>query len=307
MTPLDILNFSLLALSIVAALLTLFDRAYHAVSRPKVWLPRFRTRIVPSHIRLVDAQTNEAVVGARVAIVRADGSLLARKTSDFNGLVTVALKPGTYRLVPDTQRLAIVPGFGLELRAEEKLYEGGELIIGDPPLPVWLAVPLRPTEKMVTSSAVRLMLMWQAIQHAGRYAAWPLLLMGAGLNTVLLVRYPQGFYIALESMYVLLVLVVIILEFRFRPSRGLVRDALTHVPLDLAVVRVYSSQANKLVLTRVTDSRGRFFALPPAGKYNLVVSKTGYSSYTQEGVEVTRGHGGALDITAELVPITGNA
>jgi hypothetical protein len=79
--------------------------------------------------------------------------------------------------------------------------------------------------------------LWQAIQHWGRVLSWPLIIAGALLNTALVFLSPAFVYLGIEMLYVLLVVVKIVLEVRMRPAYGLVRDAITHIPLELAVVR----------------------------------------------------------------------
>ena len=80
-------------------------------------------------------------------------------------------------------------------------------------------------------------------------------------------------------------------------------DAITHVPLDLAVVRLYEQGTNRLVMTRVADNQGRFFALPPPGRYTVTVTKPGYASFARENIEITAAHDAKLQMKVDLMPV----
>lgn len=60
---------------------------------------------------------------------------------------------------------------------------------------------------------------------------------------------------------------------RKRANWGVVYNSVTKKPVDLAIVRVYRSDTNKIVQTRVTDKQGRYlFNLRP-GRYYITVEK----------------------------------
>ncbi len=145
--------------------------------------------------------------------------------------------------------------------------------------------------------------MWQVVQHEGHVLSWPLFIGGSFLNTVLLLWVPGSLFLLLEMFYVGLVAVKIVLEVRLRPSYGFVRDAITHVPLDLAVVRLYELGTNRLVMTRVADNQGRFFALPPPGRYTVTVTKPGYASFARENIEISAAHDAKLQMKVDLMPV----
>ncbi|MFH1173026.1 MAG: hypothetical protein V1692_00680, partial [bacterium] len=65
---------------------------------------------------------------------------------------------------------------------------------------------------------------------------------------------------------------------RRRRGWGVVYNSLTKQPVDLAVVRLYSKDTNKLIQTKVTDKSGRFlFVVKEPGKYHLTVTKPEYA------------------------------
>ena len=63
---------------------------------------------------------------------------------------------------------------------------------------------------------------------------------------------------------------------RKRKSWGTVYNAVSKLPMDLAIVRLYDSTDGRLVQTRVTDKYGRFVFLPPPGSYRIEVVKPNY-------------------------------
>jgi hypothetical protein len=63
-----------------------------------------------------------------------------------------------------------------------------------------------------------------------------------------------------------------------RRAFGVVYNSMTKVPVDLAIVRLYSIPDNVLVKTTITDFGGRYFILAAPGKYRLEVSKSQFTS-----------------------------
>jgi hypothetical protein len=62
-----------------------------------------------------------------------------------------------------------------------------------------------------------------------------------------------------------------------RKGWGVVYNSLSKMPVDLAIVRLYNKETNKLVQTRVTDREGRFAFFVNPGKYNIVVLKPDFT------------------------------
>ena len=103
----------------------------------------------------------------------------------------------------------------------------------------------------------------------------------------------------------------------FRKKRkkwGIVYDALSKKPIDLAVVRLYSQANRKLVQTKVTDKEGRYILMArKPGKYYLTVEKPGYvypTQYLREDKQDIKYldlyHGEAIEVTEEKTVITAN-
>lgn len=58
---------------------------------------------------------------------------------------------------------------------------------------------------------------------------------------------------------------------------GMVQNALTRLPVDLAIVRLQFSDTKKTIRTAVTDRLGRFYLFAPQGAYEVDVTKPGFT------------------------------
>jgi len=61
-----------------------------------------------------------------------------------------------------------------------------------------------------------------------------------------------------------------------RKGFGQVFESLSKRPIDLALVRVIDETRGRVIMTRVTDSAGRFLAMVPPGRYRMSVNKAGF-------------------------------
>ena len=64
---------------------------------------------------------------------------------------------------------------------------------------------------------------------------------------------------------------------RRRKQWGMVYNAITKMPIDLAMVRLIDAATNRIVQSRVTDRAGRYQFFAEAGKYKLEVAKADYN------------------------------
>ena len=110
---------------------------------------------------------------------------------------------------------------------------------------------------------------------------------------------------------------------RRRKGFGVVYNAISKIPVDLATVRLYrlpddvslegEIPQGKLVKSRVTDKKGRFFFLVPPGTYRLAVTKTGHSFPTEylademsDGEYLDVYHGEVIRVDAEEAFVAAN-
>ena len=100
-----------------------------------------------------------------------------------------------------------------------------------------------------------------------------------GFSALTLLTYLQGF----------LTQPLFLFARRRRKSWGVVYSSLTKLPIDLALVRLFSAspqgEKDRLIQTRVTDTKGRYLLLVSPGTYRIEVRKPGYTfpSYFLQG------------------------
>jgi hypothetical protein len=63
---------------------------------------------------------------------------------------------------------------------------------------------------------------------------------------------------------------------RRRKKWGIVYDAITKKPVDLAIVRLIDDKTGKIIRSMVTDPEGRYFFIVQSGSYRMTVAKNGY-------------------------------
>lgn len=69
---------------------------------------------------------------------------------------------------------------------------------------------------------------------------------------------------------------IFLVGYRRRKKWGMVYNALTKLPIDLAVVRLYDAKTNRMVQSHVTDSEGRYAFFVDPGLYRIEVIKPGF-------------------------------
>ena len=100
---------------------------------------------------------------------------------------------------------------------------------------------------------------------------------------------------------------------RKRQKWGVVYNALSKQPVDLAIVRLYRQEDGRLVQSRVTDNLGRYNFLAAPGRYYLTVTKPKFSfpsQYLKTAKEDAKYldlyHGQTVEVTGEKASLTLN-
>lgn len=296
------LNVLLFGGSVLSTSVSLAARISHRLNQRRFFLPGSSSSAAAG--KVVHYQTAEPIAGVQVLMYDEQGKLKKSERTNDQGEFPTLLPAGRYTLNVRSEGFTFAPASTrLPLPDGAVLYTGGVLTVPSGRRPVNIVVPMKPVGRAVGGGRTQLLRLWQNVQRLGRFLSWPLFLTGALLNTFLVFRSPSAVYLAIEILYVVLVVVKVVLEVRVRPAYGLVRDAITHVPLDLAVVRLYEGGTNRLMMTRVTNAQGKFFALPSAGTYTVTITKSGYAVFSKPNIEITSEQDAALQITADLMPV----
>ncbi len=299
-------NLFLFVLALASTLLSLIERLirYGRDRQSRSGLTSLSSPTNTPKGKVVHYRTNEPIAGAQVLIYGADGKLRARDRTNNKGEFATLFPVGQYTIGVQAPGFTFAPSASQTIGLEGGIvYTGGKIAVRDNNKAIAITVPMKPTGQEISSLRIKLLHIWQAVQRVGRYLSWPVFIIGALTNTFLIFFVPSGLHLAIEVLYVVLVIVKVALEVRVRPAYGLVRDAITHVPLDLAVVRLFEQGTNRIVMTRVTNGQGKFFALPPSGTYTITVTKPGYGVFSKDKVAITGEQDSVLQMTADLMPI----
>jgi len=98
-----------------------------------------------------------------------------------------------------------------------------------------------------------------------------------------------------------------------REKWGIVYNSLSKLPVDLALVRLFNIDSNKLVQTKVTSSDGRYFFVVDAGRYRIEVRKGNFlfptsllKGFQRDGKRIDIYHGEEISVTDKGSVITAN-
>lgn len=299
--PLDIVLF---LLAVLLTLISLIERYVRKLRGRESDGDAAGTQVEVPKGRVVHYRTGEPIAGTIIMVYGSDGKLRSRERANAKGEFSTLFPAGQYTLGVQAENFTFSPAASPAIRPEQGiLYSGGKITVPEGGRPLSIVVPMKPTGAEVSSIQSKLLHWWQNIQKISRLLSWPIFIVGALLNTVLIFWVPGALFLIMEVLYVILVIVKVALEVRIRPAYGLVRDSITHIPVDLAVVRLFEQGTNRLIMTRVTDSRGRFFALPPSGTYTVTITKPGFAVFSRDNVTISGDQDSVLQMTADLMPV----
>lgn len=302
--PLDII---LMVLTIGFSLISLLDRLWQKLVKkyPEVLNAVRRRRGGPAlEGRVVQFKTGEPIVGAQVLIYTKEGKPRNKQWTNIKGVFNWSFVPGEYNIAVKAEGFVFSPAAAVfPVREGDTLYSGGLLTVKRVDKNMQIVIPMKPTGAKTASLRSQWLRLWQVLQQRGHVLFWPALVAGAVVNTFLLLGWPTALFLSMEIVYVALVLIRVLSEVKRSPSYGIVRNAITRVPVDLAVVRLYERGTNRLVMTRATNARGKFFALPRPGVYTVTVTKPGFAPFTKDDLEIKFERGLAIQMKADIMPI----
>lgn len=221
-------------------------------------------------VRLVEAQT---------------GRVVRTRITDKEGRYFFIAKPGIYRIEVKKPGF-IFPTVHLRDAKEDfqylDVYHGEIIKVSESSRQITANIPVDPiagAEKpkaMVLRSYLR-----KAQKHIASFSVF--------LALALLIVNPSW----LMFGYVLLQLAILGLFWRLaKPGKpkgwGIVYDKNTKKPLNNAIVRIFDSEYNKLLETRVTDSQGKYSFLVGNNKYYAVYEKPGYNTKKLSPIDYTK-------------------
>jgi len=111
---------------------------------------------------------------------------------------------------------------------------------------------------------------------------------------------------------------ILIFGRRKRKGFGVIYNALTKTPVDLAIVRLFrlkdkDDKKGRLTISRVTDKGGRYFLLVQPGLYRIEVTKSNYvfptkylNKMKEDGIFLDLYHGEIIEVQDADITITAN-
>lgn len=211
----------------------------------------------------------------------ASGRVRGSQVTDKMGRYYFLSEPGSFKIE------AIKPGFvfpspvllNISSDAQYTDVYHGEQVSVSAGGPISKSIPVDPIDAGLSRDKVL---------KANRARKFGKLLAASGpiLAVVSFLITPKPLYLAMLGAHLVLYGVFGRIAGGLKPKAwGVVRDGKTGAAVPLAVVRIFSRQYNKLLETKVTDSKGRYAFLVGASDYYLTVEKPGYAPAQSHTIE----------------------
>lgn len=235
---------------------------------------------------IYDSLLKRPVAGAIVKIVEVDsGRVRETRVTDRAGRFGFLVEKGRYRLTV-VKTGYIFPSAKIKLDKNKSdgyfssVYLGGVFSLQEGFL--GKNIPL----DAVSQAPARFYLLFLRFARFFERIRVPLLIIGTIIAILNLYLFRSLLDLVIILAYVLLWLYEIYQLRKVKPY-GEVQDE-DGTPLDLAVIRFFREDNNKLIATSITDKKGRFFVILPQGGFYLTASKAGYFLSTLKNVHISK-------------------
>ncbi len=214
----------------------------------------------------------EPLVSVRLVTPGAFSQSVSTAVTDRHGRYRLPAHPGEY-LVEVKKEGFLFPSTHLKERSTvyDNILPAARIVVRDHGV-ITKNIPVDPAD---VSTASR-------IFHGGSFLDKRTKYILAYLSPIALVWIPliRGSWL-LWLFFVGYLAVIIYRTFTFKPAPpafGTITNAETKEPVSQAVVRIFSTEFNKLLETQVTGPRGRYAFVVHPGSYYLLIKKPGYRS-----------------------------
>jgi len=250
--------------------------------------------------RVINTDNGTPIAGAIVLIIDAQtGKVREQSRTGKEGYFSSFLQKGKYFFEVRKQGWQITaekPNY--QLAKTETLYDGTVVTQKENSV-LALIIALRPLERLPGEVKRFFLGLIYRIELMMDKISWPTLITFFAINTFIYFDTKSFSALFVGFLYIIIAIFKITMRIRKKQTFGMVYDQSTKETIDLAIIRLYDTQTNRLVATRVTDKEGKFFLLMNHGKYNFTVIREGYQSY--QGRElIVRGGTNALVVKVEL-------
>lgn len=259
--------------------------------------------------RIINEIDGMPIAGAMVHIFDVTTNRL-RETivTGTDGLFGTLLPPGTYLFSVRK------PGYAPVFTGSAALLFPGEQLATEHPIAVQeegTVVPLVFFMRRVLPYSLgeriraRLVRWGRTAQIGLARVSLPLLLGGAAVNVLALLRKPSWLLFCITFLYLFFLLVELFISRRFRRAFGHVLDAVIRKPVALVSIRLIDPATRRIFQTRVTTTGGQYLMLAPRGDYRLQFAHPRYQAL-EHGVAIRPAAGSAVVFDASLTPRQAN-
>lgn len=232
-----------------------------------------------------DSVTKMPVDPAYVVVRDTTGKVVAECLTDMDGRYGFLLDPGTYYVTANKTHYQF-PSKKLNMKTNDEIYQDlyfGEAIETNNSTIINRNIPLDPLEfdwNEFEKNKKNLMTFHKKNERTKEIISNVVFRAGFFITVLAAVYNPTTFNIVTLLLYTA---VLLILMFGLkRKALGEIISESNKAPLSYSVVRVYSSDGENLITTKVADAYGRYYCLVPSGKYFVVIeNKNNDGSYTK--------------------------
>lgn len=227
-------------------------------------------------VRLYDYETNQ---------------LVQTEVTDTAGRYSFFIKPGHYYIKASKPNYSFPSIFMAGKKEDIKytdLYHGEVITVSVGEATITANIPIDTLVRSRSNFRLIFNYIIRGIQHL-------MALLGVILSVLALVITPSKFTIALVCVHLLLYLTFTYLAHRKRPDNwGIVYSKETRNPLQYAVARIFDSEYNKLLDSKVTGPSGKYGFLVGQSKYYMTAARSGYKATRTSEIDLTEAQKGSV-------------
>jgi len=245
--------------------------------------------------KVYDSESKLPIEKAIVRIYNGEErKLLETQITDSSGMFNFIVNKGNYFIE------AIKNPYVFPSKILKYDYRGGIINVGDEP-PKDLNIPLDPPLAKVTK---RINILWN-LKKTLEYLYYPLLFVGAILAVLIYIKSNSYNNYLVVSLYFVVFINELYKSSKSRPY-GLIFNKIDKAPINYAIVRLFEKNGNRLISTKVSDSKGRFTFMVEKGQYYISATKEEFAQYNSKEIMVSNNNFADINIAMEKANLTGS-
>jgi len=234
---------------------------------------------------------------AIVRLYRIDGKLVRTIVTDKQGRYAFLVEPGDYLIKASKPRFLFPSEYLKGVKDGTKylqLYHGETIHVSEKGAVITANIPMDPIEIQESNRKIIVELFFRKAQNS-------MALVSVILTGVAFLLYRQAYLAVIFALQIILYLLFKRLARPKQPKNwGIVYDEETKKPIPFAVARIIETAYNKVLESRVTDSRGRYNFLVGNSKYFVSVEKPGYSTEKTPEIDLTKAETGEAVVSVDI-------